>query len=210
MLGWLYDDEVYNCGYLKVEDCPGFLSPEEKFLLISHYPMCSAVDRKVKELGKPLPPIGSFKHFQQYNYNKFAFHVLMEGIKIGFEPLYILRHIHSLVVTTWRHDQSRVIKPFIIQYASTHNGTGPLTSQVCNKLYNMDLPLTTFVYDFGIELLRFLGSEQYTRAHLLLPPCLMSQQSINQNAELEQLEDMNVSRQIDAFAQEGKWPLKSH
>ena len=64
----------------------------------------------------------------------------------------------------------------------------------------MDLPLTTFVYDFGIELLRFLGSERYTRAHLLLPPRLMFQQTINQNAELEQLEDMNVSRQIDAFA----------
>jgi hypothetical protein len=220
LLGWMYDDDVYRRGYLMEDDCPSYLSQEDKVLLISHYPMWSAVDRKVHELGKPLPPVGSFKHFQQYNYNKskwgldksteFSCRVLTEGIKVCFEALYILRHIHSLVVTTWRHDQSRVIKPFIIQFASNHNGTGPLTSQIRKKLNNIDLPLTSFVYNFGIELLRYLGSERFSRAQLFVPCHRISHVAAGQNTELERIEDMSISRQIDSFARDGKWPLKSH
>ncbi len=55
-----------------------------------------------------------------------------------------------------------------------------------------------------------LHSERYTRAQLLVPHHLMSPITIGRNAESEQNDDMKVSRQIDSFAQDGKWPLKSH
>lgn len=95
---------------------------------MSHYPMWSAEYKQVVLAGlegvegyqfKPLAPVGVFKHFQQFNYNKskwgmdknteIADQVIMAGLKLLFEAQYILRMICGLLVNTWCVAQSRKI-----------------------------------------------------------------------------------------------------
>ena len=180
--------------------------------------MWSALYTKVcngSEGYKPLAPVGVFKHWQQYNYNKskwgldknteLALHVMCQHLKLIFETLYVLRMINALVITTWRHYQARIIKAYIVSYSDEHDGVMPLTQQIRNKFANESNSLDDFVLPFGISLLKYLGSTQYHRAKLLQCNAAATAASISAIAVAD---DTDLIQHIDAAKAKRKWPIK--
>jgi hypothetical protein len=85
----------------------------------------------------------------------------------------------------------------------------PSTQQIRNKLSNMGLPLRDFVFDLGVELLRYLSSARYARAHLLVPSSVGLVRH-DQDSGFQLMGDAELNESIVKLMAEGKWPLKSH
>lgn len=100
IIGWLFNKDLLLQGYLTKEDCPEWMSEQQVDDCVSHYPMWSSLYTRVVESNdgdmvfKPIYPVGVFKHYQQFNYNKSKWgldkntemleHVFQLGMKVCF------------------------------------------------------------------------------------------------------------------------------
>ena len=223
LFGWMYDEELLGQGFLKVSDIPEWLTSNQVEIVSSQYPLWSAVFNKVRNGGtngiyKPLKPVGTFKHFSQYNYNhgkwgvdkstELADSLSVDGIRLCFETAYIMRMIEGVVVNFWRARQARdIIRPFVSQFTDANDGRLPSLNQLRNKLHNTtEMALEPFCFKLGIDLIKLLQSSRYLEA---INPLFLGQAlTAGENAIRCATEaDKEFIDALEARSSKNKWPV---
>jgi hypothetical protein len=223
LFGWLYEDELLNSGIVRDFQCPSWMNTDQRFIVSSQYPLWAALYCKIKNCDddtdnySPTYPVGTFKHFHQYNYNhgkwgvdkstEMACHVTVDGVKVCFEATYILRMIVAIIIALWRERQSNtIVRPFVSEYRENNEGKDPSLQQIRRQLWKM--PLDEFVFDGAIEILKFLQSKTYRDMALTLfqlsviVPVDGDEHQSNLN-----IVDAELGLHIQKLVQKNNWPL---
>jgi hypothetical protein len=152
-LGWLYNDDIIERGYLINDDFPSWVVDSDESMdgsmnmiaiLMSRCKWWYAFYKKLKgdRSGTacfiPMPPLNLFKSETQFVYNK-GKGVLDKGteqearirpkVKVAFEGKNILRMISAIVINAWRTEQAcTLLHPFLI------TNPNPLVKQLRRQL----------------------------------------------------------------------------
>lgn len=103
------------------------------------------------------------------------------------------------------------MKAFIASYSQKHNGSQPSVSQIRSRIHNSHRepdgtqPLNDFVYQLGVDLLKYVGSQSFHITARLRQhnPASANESATTQEADTDLLQKMNSAKA------KGQWPLKS-
>jgi hypothetical protein len=214
LTGWLMNQAAIDRGYLQGGDLPPWMTSSATKIMKSQFKMWSAWWRHVTTVG-PFAPVGKLKHVTNFGYNKgkwgldkctenyFKVHLTTKGLP--FESTYILRMIDGVGCNSWKVEQGRMVKKFVLEHRVKNNGDNPSISAVRSKC--KQLPLEGYIYQLSIDWLRKLETEQYQdiRAALAL------QQARNPRAQTQDpvsQQVMTCQATIAELKSKGKWPVK--
>jgi hypothetical protein len=167
---------------------------------------------------KPFQPVGTLKHFYQYNYNhgkwgvdkstELADHLSVDGLKLCFESEYILRMVQGIVVSLWRTRQARdIVRPFVARYKEKNDNQLPSITQIRNLCYRK-MRLDPFVFRLGIELVKLLQSRRYIESsNPLFANNVQNQNRVNTALGATGVADREFQNAIRERLAKKRWPV---
>ena len=108
--------------------------------------------------------------------------------------------IHAIVISTWRVQQAKAVKEFIIAWKQKHDDREPTVEQIRNKLHNLRCTLDDFVLQLGVDVIKYLSSHQFARRSLM-------NSSQPGTSIFESMNDSKLTASLNKLKQ---WPLNSH
>ncbi|KAL7456269.1 hypothetical protein ACHAWC_008134 [Mediolabrus comicus] len=218
LTGWLMNQAAIDRGYLQGGDLPPWMTSSAAKIMKSQFKMWSAWWRHVTTDG-PFAPVGKLKHVTNFGYNKgkwgldkstenyFKVHLTTKGLP--FESKYILRMIDGVGCNSWKVEQGRMVKEFVLEHRRKNNGDNPSLSSVRTKA--KELPLEGYIYQLAIDWLMKLETEQYTQD---IRAFFAAQQSRNNSRagvgpqDLVSQQVMTCQAAIAELKSKDKWPVK--
>ena len=166
LIGWMWNQELFNQDYLTANFCPKWLTMTQKNVIKSRFRLWIAHNKYIEDESDGFcpRPTKMYKHSSQFTYNKGKGGLDMSSEceqkvrtkdKLCFKRKYMNRMIDAVTTNGWRLEQARtVLLPYIKRL---QNKGKKVTLEKLRLKISRSCPLEDYVMKTSVELLQHLS-----------------------------------------------------